>query len=461
MKLRSTYSLGILAMLLLAGCMVGQKYQKPETAPAITYRDTAFTDTSSLVRWFDLYQDEALRGMIKNTLDSNLDLLTTASRLEEARLQTAIIKANLYPHLGYSAEAGGGSAGTEAQKVAGGVQGGSLKAYGVLNWELDIWGKVRHASRSALAEYLSLEQNRNALVVSLVAEVATDYFLLRDLDNRLEIARQTLKNRKEYTKIISDRFEKGYVPELDKLQAIQQEQIAAATIPSLQRQIVQTENAVRLLMGMGPGPVPRDKNLFEQTVSPNIPVGLPSQLLERRPDIMESEKIMESQFERIGVAQANRFPSLSLTGILGFASPALGTFIGSQGFVANGFADLAGPVFNFGQLKNQVGVERRRFDQAYYQYRRIVLAAFGDVDNSLSYYKTFTEEYEARRLQAAAAEKALRLSQARYNEGYTSYLEVVVSENSLFDAQFQASSALQGKLNSIVLLYKSLGGGWQ
>lgn len=461
MKAKLIYSLFFAGLLLMTGCMVGKQYSKPNQPPAaIAYRDTTITDTAQLMTWFSLYQDTALQSMIKATLDSNRNLLSTAARIEQARLQTSIIKANLYPKFGYSASAGGGTAGIDAQKVAGGVEGGLLQAYGTLNWELDIWGKVRHANKSALAQYLSETENQNALKVSLVAEVASDYFLLRDLDNRLAIAQQTLASRKDYTKIISDRFDKGYVPELDKLQAIQQEALAAATIPSVQRQIVQTENAIRLLMGMGPGTVSRGYSNFDQVLSPDIPVGLPSQLLERRPDIRASEKNMEAQFEQIGVAQANRFPTLSLTGILGFASPELTTFIGSKGFVANGFADLAGPIFNFGQRKNFVAIQRSKFDEVYLQYQQTVLSAFGDVDNSLTYYKTFSEEYAQRKIQKEAAMKALTLSQARYDYGYTSYLEVIIMQDNLFNAQFEESAALQGKLNSIVLLYKSLGGGW-
>jgi len=398
--------------------------------------------------------------MIQATLDSNRDLLTAAARIDEARYQAQSIKANIYPALDYSAQAGGGKAGTEAQKVAGGFQGGVLNAFAVLNWEIDVWGKLRHANRAAIAQYLSEVQNRNALKVSLVAEVASLYFLLRDLDNRLYISQQTLTSRRENTRIISERFAKGYVPELDKLQAIQQEAIAAATIPFLQRQIIQTENSLRLLMGLGPGTTPRGASNFEQVLSPQIPVGLPSQLLQRRPDIMASEKALNAQFELIGVAQANRLPTISLTGVLGFASPQLSTFIGSSGMVANGFGNITGPIFNFNQRKNQLEAQRKRSEQAYYQYQQTVLFAFGDVDNALAFYKTFTEEYEQRRIQAEAAARALTLSRARYDFGYTSYTEVVIAENVLFDAQFQQSQTMQGKLNSIVLLYKALGGGW-
>ena len=449
-------------LVLLSGCMVGKQYSKPEAPTGVSsFRDTVIaTDTTSLQKWFDLYQDTALQTIIKTVLDSNRDLLTASSRIEESRAQAAIIKANLYPQLNYSASAGGGQAGENAQKIAGGIDGSAFNAFGVLNWELDIWGKLRHNSRSAVAQFLSDVQNRNALQASLISEAASQYFLLRDLDNRLFIAQQTLVGRRENTRIISDRFDHGYVAEIDKLQAMQQEYIVAATIPQLQRQIVVVENSMRLLMGMGPGSIPRGYSNFDQTMSPAIPVGLPSQLLERRPDIMAVEKSLESQFEQVGVAQANRFPTLSLTGILGFASPELSSFINSKGFVANGFGDIFGPIFNFGQRKNAVEVERRRTDQLYYQYQKTVLAAFGDVDNALTFYRTYSDEYSQRSAQVTVAQKALVLSNARYDNGYTSYIEVIQMQDNLFDAQIQESQALQGKLNAIVRLYKSLGGGW-
>ena len=197
MKVKRLSNLLLISLPLFTGCLVGKQYTQPPQPTGISYRDTAFSDTSQLMAWFDLYKDPALETIIRVTLDSNRDLLTAASRIEEARAQTAVIKANLYPEFNYSAQAGGGHAGTEAQKVGSGVEGGFFSAVGALNWELDIWGRVRHASRAAVAEYLSTVQNRNALKVSLVSEAASEYFLLRDLDNRLAIAQQTLASRKE------------------------------------------------------------------------------------------------------------------------------------------------------------------------------------------------------------------------------------------------------------------------
>lgn len=441
--------------------MVGKNYTKPELPADIVFPNATKTDTSAIATWFEVYHDSALQNLIKTAIDSNLDLLTAGARMQEAQATSGAVKANLFPFLSYQGAAGGGKAGTEATKVNGGVQGGLLNVFGVLNWELDLWGKLRHQSQSAVNDFLASEANRAALQVSLVAEVATDYFLLRDLDNELMISENTLEGRKKNTQIISDKFNHGYVSELDLLQARQQEAIAAAAVPGFRRQITLMENAIRVILGQGPGPIIRGASNYDQILSPDIPVGLPSQLLERRPDVIAAEFALKSQFERIGVAQANRFPTISLTGVLGFASPQLSTILSSQGFVANGFGSLVGPLFNWGQNKKLVEVEKHRTDQLYYQYQLTALNAFADVDNALASYRNLSEQYAAVKLQVDAAARALTLSQARYDDGYTSYLEVIIMQTNLFDAQLQESSLLQQKLNSIVSLYKALGGGWK
>jgi len=454
------YGLLILSMVIFTSCMVGKKYNRPATPSGIVYPDATKTDTSALASWFEIYHDTALQTLIKMAIDSNRDLLAAASRMQEALALSGAVKANMYPKLSYQAAAGGGKAGTEATKVNGGVNGGLLNIFGVLNWELDVWGKLRLQSQSAVDEFLATQANRDALQVSLVAEVASDYFLLRDLDNELMISMSTLEGRKKNTQIISDKFNHGYVSELDLLQAQQQEAIAAAAVPGFRRQIRLVENAIRVLIGLGPGSIVRGASNYDQILSPDIPVGLPSQLLERRPDVMASEFALQAQFARIGVAEANRFPTISLTGALGFASPQLSTLLSSQGLVANGFGSLVGPLFNWGQNKKLVEVERQRTQVLYYQYQQTALNAFADVDNALASYRNLNEEYIARKQQVDAATKALMLSQARYDNGYTSYLEVIIMQTNLFDAQLLESTTLQLKLNSIVSLYKALGGGW-
>lgn len=447
------------ALLLFGSCRVTKAYEQPQTATPMAYADNANTDTTPLIKWFDLFKDTALQTIIKTTLDNNRNLQLASARVLEAQMQADIIKINQYPSFNYQLQAGGGTAGTDALKVGGGLNSAVFKAAGVLNWEIDLWGKLRGATASARAQILAVDENKNALKLSLVAEAASLYFILRDLDNRLLIAQRTLASRKESTKIITQRYEKGYISELDRYQAVQQESQAAALIPNITRQIVQTENALNLLMGKTSGTVSRGASLFNQILPPSIPAGLPSQLLLRRPDIRASEKALNAQYEKIGVAEASRYPSFSLTGLLGFASPQLGSLV-SNGFVANGFAGLVGPIFQFGQNYKRVQVERIRTQQAQLQYEQTVLASFADVNNALIANKTFAEEYNNRKIQAEAGRKALELSKARYDFGYTSYLEVLTQENSLFDAELQESVLMQQKLNALVSLYRALGGGW-
>ncbi len=450
----------IFICLISSGCSVSKPFAPPAAPATIDYHEPSNVQDSTLTKWFNLYGDTVLREMIQTALDSNRDLLTAAARIEEAAAQAAITRANLYPQVGYQAKAGGGHSGTDARKISGGYQGGVINGYANLNWEIDIWGKLHAAKRSAIAAYFSQVANRNAVQVSLVAAIASQYFLLRDLDNRLQISQQTLAARKLYTKLTTEQFNGGYIAEVDRLLAVQQEAAVAATIPALQLQIVQTENALRLLMGKGPGSVKRSNSNFQQTFLPQIPAGLSSQLLERRPDIIAAEQSLQSQYERIGVARAGRFPSLSLTGLLGFASPELSTLVSGPGFVANGFAGITGPLFNFNQLKNQVKAEQQKTQQALLQYQQTVLNAFIEVDNSLVAVKRFDEQYEQLKIMADVSAKGLVLTDARYNHGFTSYLEVLVQQNNLLDSQLQQSIALQAKLNAIVMLYKSLGGGW-
>jgi multidrug efflux system outer membrane protein len=441
--------------------MVGPKYQQEQHDPKVGFSGALNADTTDLLKWTAFYDDPALVKLIQTTLDSNRTLWQTAARVEEARLLAGAVKADLFPQLGFSATAGGGSAGTDARRQGSGVDGGYFEVLGRLNWELDIWGRLRHSNRAAQALYFEQQYFRHAVQVSLVAEVAANYFLLRDLDNRLVIAQRTLDSRRENTRIITARFDEGWTSEVDVLQAIQQEQITAAAIPNIERQVRQVENALRVLQGLGPGTVERGRANPEQTLSPTpIPMGLPSQLLKRRPDIIAAEFNLQRQTERAGVAVAERFPALSLTGFLGFASPELSTLLTGDAAVANGFGGLVGPIFQWNQRRNVAEAAKQRILIAAADRDQTVLTAFADVDNALEFYRTYTLENQARRTQVEAARKALDLTMARYNYGYTSYLEVIIAENNLFGAELEESATRGQQLNSVVGLFRALGGGW-
>jgi multidrug efflux system outer membrane protein len=452
--------LWVFLALLSGSCMIGPKYSRPPVETPATFSETSSLDTLPLVKWFDLFHDTVLQQIIHATLQNNRDLLTASARIEETRYLAGIAKANIWPSFNYSATVGGGKAGSEAEKIAAGFNSAYWNVGAQMNWEIDLWGRLRRVKRSAQYQFLSDVDNRNAVLTSLIAQAATSYFLLLDLDNQLNISQQTLASRKERTKINTARFQKGYSSEIDMLQAQQQEAVAAASAAELQRQIITVENNLRLLMGMNPGHIQRGDSLYRQILPPDIPTGLPSQLLERRPDIRSAEAGLQSQFEQIGIAKTNLFPSLSLTGILGFASPQLSTLIGSGGFVANGFAGLVGPIFQFNRNRLLVSATKEHVQQASYQFEQTVLVAMGEVDNALANTRNLAVEHDYLHQQVEASARALALTVARYDYGYASYTEVLIEENFLFDAELQESSVYQQRLSALVQLYKALGGGW-
>jgi multidrug efflux system outer membrane protein len=453
------------------GCLVGGKYSPQTTYEDSTYvyphsdslaqhSDSVNQDSVELVKWTEFYHDEALVKLIQLALDSNRNTMIAVARTEEARERAGIIKANRWPAIGYSAGASTVTAGRNAEAAGVAVDGNSFYASGTLNWELDLFGRIRHLNRAAQAQYLAEEENQYAVKVALVGQTAELYFILRDLDDRLEIARKTLIGRTENTRLITERFNKGYVPELDKLQAEQQEAIVQGSIYDLERQVVEAENALRVLTGQRPGAIVRGLTNDQQVLDAQIPAGIPSQLLLRRPDIRSADREVEVQFNRVGAAKSNMFPSISLTGILGLASPQLTSFVSDESFYAGAAGSLFGPIFEFNKNRHFKKAEEFKLQEVTYQYELIVIQAFSDVDDALYGYHSYTQQLEVLNKQVDAATKALVLTNARYEFGYTSYLEVIIQEDNLFEAELQRSFVLQKKLNSVVNLYRSLGGGW-
>lgn len=451
----------LLLPFLLAGCLVGPKVNKTEKTTPSQYRETtaASSDTTDIQKWVDVYQDPALQSLIQTALKQNYDLLTAMAKIDESRAAAGYSKADIYPSLGYAAGASALNLNNQQANDLGIQQRDLYYGMGVLSWELDIWGKARHANRSAKAELTASIEAQRAVTSSLVAQVASLYFQLRGLDDRLAIARATLSIRREATALITLRFKGGEVAELDKFQAETQEAIAAALVPSLERDVKQTENAISILLGNLPGEVERGLELRQQSVV-NIPSGLPSQLLSRRPDVRQAEQQWIAQNERIGVAQAARYPSISLTGALGIASNDLSSLT-SDGAVWNLAGSITGPIFAFNKNKRRAEIEMAKTEQARLRYEKTTLTAFGEVEDALIAVNTYAREYEARARQVEAARGATRLSRERYDSGFTNYLEVLDNERTLLDAELQASSALQRQLQATVTLYKALGGGWQ
>jgi len=447
--------------LVLAGCAVGPKYSRPETKKPEAYVQSKVpSDSITNLKWWEVYQDSALQTLMRTAIDQNLDLKVAVARVEEAKAVLGFNKANYFPFLDYSARARATDFRSVASDAGVAFPTNSLSTLGNVSWEIDLWGKIRHANRAAYAQLMAADESRKSIYISLVAQVAELYFELRGLDERLTITMRTNETRREYLRIITLRFNQGEVSELDKLQA---ENIAAsseAQLYSLERSIIAVENALNILLGKTYAPITRGLVNDQQQLPVEIPSGIPSQLLERRPDIKSAEQLLIAQTEKVGVAVALQFPSLSLTGMLGVASPDLSNLFTSDAFLGSVTGQLAGPAFHFGQNKRRVEAEKAVAQQVGYNYETTVLNAFAEVENSLASIRTYRSEFAARQVQVTATEKSLALSKALYDNGYTSFLQVLDAERELYNSQFEKSIALQNQLISTVRLYKALGGGW-
>ena len=455
---------GLLPLVLIlaaaqTACLLGPDYRRPDDlgAPG-SYRQPGVSDESlANLTWFELFQDPVLQELLAVSLEENKDLQAAFWRMEEARARLGFTRAEQFPGFGYQGDA------STIDPTDSPVPQNRFETYSLsagVSWEIDIFGKLRRSTESARAELLATEWGRRALIVSLVADVAQLYFVLRDLDARLEISERTLESRRGSTKLIRQRFEGGVVSQLDVHQAEIEEAIAAASVPLFERQIVQAENALSVLLGRSPGPIRRGLTLKEQDLPVEPPAGLPSELLQRRPDILQAEALVHAQMARIGVAQALRFPSLSLTGFIGFESTELSDLADSDSDTWGLAGNLLGPIFEFGRNKRRVEAERALTEQVILGYESAVLTAFREVEDSLIATRKLREEYKARVDQVISAQKASILSRARYDGGVTSYLEVLDIERSLFDSELQASRTLQEAYSAVVALYSALGSGW-
>jgi len=447
----------LLFSIFLAGCAVGPDFQKPvvETPDLFRAADEQVEPVVNL-KWWELFNDPVLVSLVDAALSGNKNVMIAASRLEEARASLGFTKADQYPRLDLEADV---TRGNMAGRTKVDSTDNNFFIGPVLGWELDFWGKYRRATEAARADLMASEYSLRTVQISLISEVVGTYFILLDFQQRLALSRQTLDSRNEGLDIIEKRFARGIIPELDVNQAQIQKEIAAAAIPVYERSIYKTQNTLSILLGSLPREIKSGLPLYKQTIPPNIPVGLPSSLLERRPDILQAESLLEAQNARIGVAVALRFPSISLTGALGAASDDLSDLT-SDGAAWSVSAGLFGPIFNFNQDKMRVEIEKERTKQALYNYENTVLIAFKEVEDALNEVHTYRTQVSAVEKQFKAAKNAARLSKLRYDKGVTSYLEVLDSERTLFSAGLDFSDVKQQYYNAYVKLYKSLGGGW-
>ncbi len=445
--------------LLLSGCTLTPDYERPvlDVPEAFIQPDDGGASIANL-EWWNLFRDAQLQYLIRTALAENKDLRTALQRILEARALLTFTRADQYPFI----DGSGSVSRDRPSKILfpGSDTSNNYALSADLSFEVDLWGKLRRATEAAQSDLLATEAAYRNVTISLVANVASAYFLLRDLDSRLQISRDTVKSRSESLKIIQARFDKGTVPELDVNQAEIELAIAEAAVSAFERESVQAENALQFLLGRNPGPIQRGIALKDQVLPSDIPVGLPSELLQRRPDLVQAEERLKSETARIGVAEALRYPSIGLTGTLGLASDDFSDLTDSDAKTWGIAGGLFAPIFNSGKLKAQAEGQRARMEQTMNAYESALLQAFREVEDSLISIRTYHAENAARQRQATAARNAARLSRARYDGGVVDYLEVLDTERSLFNAELDESITLRQYLNSIIELYKALGGGW-
>ena len=464
--MKNTALLGILAVLVLeASCMMGPKYKRPTVGVPQEYRAPApeqAAQASSLgnEQWWQVYQDPVLTQLIHTAIAQNYDVRIAAARVLEAQAQVGITRANQLP----SANVGADIFSQQNAKVtnlfpAYQVNGGELNLSVI--WNLDFWGKYRRQTEAARAQLLATEWGRRAVISSLVANVATAYFQLRALDSELEISKRTLASREESLKLTQFLEDHGSASGLDVSQADQLVYTASETIPDLERQIQQQENVLSVLLGENPQSIPRGRALTEQPVPQNVPAGLPSELLERRPDVRQAEENVVAANAQIGVAKAAFFPNLSLTGLGGLESNALHQFISQPSQTWSGAFNVSQPVFQGGALRSQLRLARASWQETVFSYQQTVQNALEQVSNSVVASQKDREFREQQELLTQAAQQTDQLSEVLYKNGGSSYLQVLTSETNYFSAELNLVQAQLNERLALVQLYQALGGGWQ
>jgi multidrug efflux system outer membrane protein len=445
--------------LLTSACALTPDYERPELGvPEAWLRSSDTRESIANLPWWEIYGDEALTQLIETALEQNQDLALALARMQESAYLVTFTRADQFPFLGLS---GGAGRGRQSKEITGFTQTKNNFSIGAnLSFEVDLWRKYARATEASRADLLSTESAYRNVTIGLIADVAESYLLLRDLDSRLEISRKTADGRRDRLRIVRARFEKGTEAELDVNQAEVQLAIAEASVAQFERGVAQAEHALRVLLGQFPGPIPRGEPIGLEDQPVEVPLGLPSELLERRPDVVEAEQRYAAETARIGVAQALRFPALSLTAEIGAVAEDLTDLNSTDAGQWNIMAGIFQPIFNSGQLKAQMKAQRARAEQAQHRYISVLQNAFREVEDSLIAITTTRRERAARHRQVTAAANAARLSQARYDGGVVDYLEVLDSDRTLFDAQLEESSIRREALTSLVTLYKALGGGW-
>jgi len=405
------------------------------------------------LKWFDLFQDQKLQELIRIALKDNYDVRIAAQRILAAQAFVTVEKSALYPSVDAEATA------DQQQGVKAGIS--TIFAGGRVFWELDIWGRIRRSTEAARAEYLAQEAVQQAVIQSLVTGVASGYFQLLELDQELEVAKRSLASRQESLRLVQARLTGGVSNQLDADQAMSLVATAASTIADVERRREQAENYLSTLLGRNPGPVERSKTLGDHKLAPQVPAGLPSALLDRRPDIRQAEQLLVAANARVGVAKALFFPTISLTGSGGYQNNQITGLLHSTGVGYGYGGSLVQPLFNAGALWANYKASKAQREAAILSYQKSIQDAFRDVADSLIGHQKAKEYLAQRELFVVTLRDQLRLANMRYVGGVSSYLEVLDTERQALDAELSYAQAYLGQLNSVIYVYKALGGGWE
>ena len=465
------YVVALLAVFLNA-CAVGPNYHRPAVQIPEGFRapeplPAAKAESLADLKWFEVFKDDKLQDLIRTALQQNYDLRAAVANVEAARANLGITRANQYPNVAargaveFTRLSRDGTFALPATLVPSQNRNWGEAGLDLLSFEIDIWGRLRRATEAARANLLSAEENRKAVITTLVADVATDYFTLRELDYELDISRRTLGTRQESLRLIQSRQGGGVATLLDLRQGEQLVYTASETIPTLQQQIEQNENQISLLLARNPAGIVRGRSLIEQEPPPEVPAGLPSALLERRPDIRAAEQSLIAANANIGVAKAAYFPQISLSGFIGGQSTQLASLFNGPHSAWTFVPQITQPIFTAGRLRSNLRLAEAEQHGALVQYEKTIQTAFTEVSNALIAHQRSRESRVEQEALVTALRDRTRLAYVRYEGGVDTLLNALDADRDLFQAELTLSQIRLNELLSVVQLYKALGGGWQ
>jgi multidrug efflux system outer membrane protein len=457
----------IMLAVLLPGCMVGPHYQRPQVPepPAHRFAEGEPTEASLAdLPWWEVMKDPVLQQLVRDAIAGNLDLRTATARVAEARAQYGIARSFLFPEVGISAGYDAQQKSRLSEPPQGLPSKKTFQNYSAaipISWEIDLFGRIRSEKAAAFAAYLATEQGRRAALLTLVADVASTYLLLRELDLQLDVARRTVATNDETVSFYTKRLAGGVSNRLEVDRAVANRARTAAVIPLLEQQIGFTENALCLLLGRPPGPIERGGALTEAHVPPQIPAGIPAALLERRPDVLAAEQQLIAANANVGAAKALFFPTISLTGLLGTVSTEFSNLLKADANVWQVTPSLFAPIFQGGRIRRNYEASRARYDQVAAQYQKAALNSYREVANALLAVRKLGESRDELEKAVAALADASALARSRYDAGLANYLEILNADQQLFDHELQLAQARGEELRAFTDLYRALGGGWQ